>query len=214
MPDHELNPRDAKLVEWLQEAHAKESELETVLERHISVTDKMAYKKRLRSHLTETRDHARRIATRIHQIGGSVDGPSITKPAIDVAQKTLQTVKGGVGALRAAASDQAETHLRNVQDELREEHVEIALYDRIEAFALEVGDVDTAKLAASIRRDEARMAKYLESELPRLVKDVVRAEVPLEYRRRPRPRGAARSRQSTRRGNQRRTGTTARSRGR
>jgi ferritin-like metal-binding protein YciE len=83
---------------------------------------------------------------------------------------------------RALVTEQADTHLRNAQEELREEQVEIALYLRIETLAPEVGDADTAKLAKTIRREEERMAKYLTAELPRLVKDVVRAEIPRDQR--------------------------------
>ena len=50
-----LNERDTKLVPWLSEAHAKETELEADLTAHIALTQKMPYKKRLRRHLTETR---------------------------------------------------------------------------------------------------------------------------------------------------------------
>ena len=57
----------------------------------------------------------------------------------------MAAVKGQVGAARALVTDQAETHLRNAEDELREEQVEIALYSRIEAFATQVGDRDTAQ---------------------------------------------------------------------
>jgi hypothetical protein len=89
---------------------------------------------------------------------------------------------------RATVSPQEETHLRNAQEELREEHVEIATYKRIEAFAIEVGDKETAQLAKSIRRDEERMAKFLDAELLRLVKDVVRAEIPRDQRTTPRRR--------------------------
>ena len=39
-----------------------------------------------------------------------------------------------------------------------EEHVEIAIYLRIETLATEVGDKDTAQLAKSIRRDEERIS--------------------------------------------------------
>jgi hypothetical protein len=79
-------------------------------------------------------------------------------------------------------TEQVETHLRNAQDELREEHVEIALCTRIEVFATEVGDRDTAALARAIRRDEERMAKFLAAELGRLVKALVRAEIPRDQR--------------------------------
>jgi hypothetical protein len=45
-----------------------------------------------------------------------------------------------------------------------------------------VGDRDTAQLAKRIRHEEERMAKFLTAELPRLVKDVVRAEIPRDQR--------------------------------
>jgi ferritin-like metal-binding protein YciE len=180
-----LNERDTKLVRWLGEAHSKEAELETDLTAHIALTQKQSYKKRLQQHLKETRDHKRRVASRIKQLGGPTGQGLIgsTGSAVgEVAGKTVAAVKGQVGAARALVTDQAETHLRNAEDELREEHVEIALYTRIEAFATEVGDRDTAKLARAIRRDEERMAKYLQTELGRLVKDVVRAEIPRDQR--------------------------------
>jgi Domain of unknown function (DUF892) len=88
--------------------------------------------------------------------------------------------------------------LRNAQEELREEHVEIAIYNRIEALATAVGDKETAQLAKSIRRDEERMAKFLDAELRRLVGEVVRAEIPRDQRATARrSTRSARSRQST-----------------
>jgi ferritin-like metal-binding protein YciE len=192
---NELNERDTKLVQWLNEAHAKETELESALAGHIGLTQKAPYKKRLQQHLKETREHKRLVARRIKALGGNpVTGPVIPaapKALGSVAGKAKAAVKGQVAAARALMTEQADTHVRNAQEELREEHVEIALYLRIETFATEVGDSDTAKLAKGIRRDEERMAKYLTAELPRLVKDLVRAEIPRDQRatgRRSRPR--------------------------
>ncbi len=145
----------------------------------------MAYKKRLRKHLTETRDHRRkRCGTdqEARRLGQRRPVPGVPAPVGEVAGKAVAAVKGQVGAARAAVSPQPETHLRNAQEELREEQVEIALYTRIETLANEVGDDDTAKLARAIRRDEERMAKFLQAELVRLVKDVVRAEIPRDQR--------------------------------
>ncbi len=209
MPDSTLNERDTKLVQWLSEAHAKEAELEADLTAHISLTQKQSYKKRLQQHLKETRDHKRRVASRVKKLGGNASGlkvPGIPGVAGEAAGKAIAAVKGQVGAARAAVTEQAETHLRNAQEELREEHVEIALYSRIEAFATEVGDRETAQLARSIKRDEERMAKFLDSELTRLVKALVRAEVPRDQRATPR-RASRGSRRSTRR-----SGSTSRSR--
>jgi ferritin-like metal-binding protein YciE len=179
-----LNERDSKLVQWLNEARTKEAELEADLAAHISLTDKTSYKKRLQQHLKETRDHKRRVTSRIKKLGGSTSGSSVPGASAvgEVAGKAMAAVKGQAGAARAAVTEQAETHLRNAQEELREEHVEIALYNRLEAFSAEVGDRETAQLARSIRRDEERMAKFLDSELTRLVKALVRAEIPRDQR--------------------------------
>jgi ferritin-like metal-binding protein YciE len=198
MPDAKRpNERDAKLVQWLNEAHAKEAELEADLTAHIALTEKQSYKKRLRQHLTETRDHKRRVAQRIKQLGGSattgIQVPGVPGAVGGAAGKAVAAVKGQVGAARAVVTNQAETHLRNAHEELREEHVEIAIYSRIQTFAEAVGDKDTAQLAKAIKRDEERMAKFLDAELGRLVKDVVRAEVPRSLR------ATATRRRSTRR---------------
>ena len=224
MPDGgTMNKRDSKLVQWLGEAHVKEAELEADLRAHIALTQKQSYKKRLQAHLQETRDHKRRVASRIKALGGTaVPGPNI--PGVpsavgEAAGKAVAAVKGQVGTARAAVTSQAETHLRNAQEELREEHVEIALYNRLEAFANEVGDRDTAQLAKGIRRDEERMAKFLDAELARLVKDVVRTEIPRAERptrqRRRSRRGTSRTRGSSRRsGGSRSRSSSTRSRSR
>jgi ferritin-like metal-binding protein YciE len=183
VPD--LNERDAKLVQWLNEAYSKEAELEADLTAHITLTEKKSYKKRLQDHLKETRSHKRQVSSRIKALGGSpASGPNLPGPDAvgEVAGKAVAAVKGQVGTARAAITEQAETHLRNAQEELREEHVEIALYTRIEVLATEVGDRESAQLARTIRRDEERMAKYLDAELQRLVKEVVRAEIPKDQR--------------------------------
>src|SRR3954468_16052099 len=182
----ELNARDAKLVQFLNEAHAKEAELEADLTAHISLTTKAPYKKRLQQHLTETRDHKRRVASRIKQLGGQatagVRAPGVPDAVGEFAGKGIAAVKGQVGVARAAVTEQSETHLRNARDELREEYVEIGLYTTIEALASEVGDRETAQLAKDIRRDEQKTADYLERLIPQLIKDVVRAEIPRDQR--------------------------------
>jgi ferritin-like metal-binding protein YciE len=180
------NERDSKLLQWLAEAHVKESELEADLTTHIALTHKGSYKKRLQQHRKETRDHKRRVAAQMKKLGGSAQSgsgvPGIPSVLGEAAGKATAAAKGQVGAVRAALTDELETYLRNAQEEFREEHVEIALYNRIETFATAVGDRDTAKLAKGIRREEERMAKYLDAEISRLVKALVRAEVPRAQR--------------------------------
>jgi ferritin-like metal-binding protein YciE len=196
MPSKDLTERDTKLVQWLNEAHAKEAELEIDLTAHIRLTQKATYKKRLQAHLKETKEHKRAVARRIKQIGGvattGLDVTGVPTAVGEAAGKTVAAVRGKVGAVRALVTEQSETHVRNAQEELREEQVEIAIYLRIETFAAAVGDRDTEVLARRIRREEERMAKYLTAELPRLVKDVVKAEIPRNQRA-----TATRSRRST-----------------
>jgi ferritin-like metal-binding protein YciE len=205
-----MNERDTKLVQWLNEAYAKEAELEADLTSHIALTQKQSYKKRLQQHLKETRDHKRQVAARIKRLGGSASAlsvPGVPVAVGEAAGKAVAAAKGQIGLARAAVTNQAETHLRNAQEELREEHVEIALYNRLEAFATEVDDRDTAQLAQTIRRDEERMAKFLDAELTRLVKDVVRSEIPRDQR----AARTTRSRRTGRSASSRRSGSAARS---
>ena len=183
MAGDSLNERDRKVTEWLGEAQAKEAELEANLMAHIALTQKQSYKKRLQQHMKETRAHKRRVAMRIKELRGSASsGPVLPGVLGEAAGKAVAAVKGQVGTARAAMTEQTETHLRNAQEELREEHVEIAIYTRIETLADQVGDRETARLAKSIRRDEERMAKFLDAELKRLVREIVRSDIPRNQR--------------------------------
>jgi rubrerythrin len=113
-----------------------------------------------------------------------------------VASRAVAAAKGPLHTIRGTGEQ--EKMLKNAKTEYSEEHEEIATYTAIEALAENVGDSDTAKLARAIRRDEERMAKFLDTELPRLVKDLVKDEIPRAQRakrRRPRrrPRGTSSS---------------------
>jgi ferritin-like metal-binding protein YciE len=178
------NARDAKLIDWLDEAYANESRLQADLSTQISLIEKPAYKKRLQGHLKETKEHERLVAKRIGQLGGRAEGPAI--PTVvsavgEAAGKAVAAVRGQIAA-RASAAGGVEAQVRIAEDQVREEHVEIAIYTRIEAFAEEVGDSETSKLARAILRDEERMAKFLAAELPKLVRGFARAEIPKDQR--------------------------------
>ena len=45
----ELTARDAKLIQYLNEAYGKEKQLETALEAHIAMTTRAPYRKRLQA---------------------------------------------------------------------------------------------------------------------------------------------------------------------
>ena len=171
----DLNERDAKLVQYLNEAHGKERELETALQAHITMTTRAPYKKRLQQHLRETKAHAKAVERRIKKLGG--DGTSRVGTAVG---KAMAAAKGPLHAVRG--SGEQEKMLKNAKTEYFNEHEEIATYLAIETLAEKVGDRETAKLARGIRREEERMAKFLEGQIKSLTGAVVQEEVPAALR--------------------------------
>ena len=170
---------EAKLIQYLNEAYGKEKQLETALQAHISMTTRDAYKKKLQEHLKETKSHAREVERRIKALGGSAGGladipQEAANRAAALAQGPLHMVRG---------TGEQEKLLRNARTEYQDEAEEIASYTAIETLAQIVGDDETAKLARSIRRDEEKMARYLERLIPTLTKAVARDEVPASERR-------------------------------
>jgi ferritin-like metal-binding protein YciE len=171
----DLNERDAKLVQYLNEAHGKERELETALQAHIAMTTRPPYKKRLQQHLRETKAHAKAVERRIKKLGG--DGTSTVGTAVG---KAMAVAKGPLHAVRGTGEQ--EKMLKNAKTEYFNEHEEIATYLAIETLAEKVGDRETAKLARGIRREEERMAKFLEGQIKSLTVAVVSEEVPRSQR--------------------------------
>jgi ferritin-like metal-binding protein YciE len=173
----DMNERDAKLVQYLSEAYGKERELETALQAHIAMTPKGPYKKRLQQHLKETKSHAKQVERRIKKLGGG--------------GQTLQTAVGKLtaaakGPLHVVRGDgEQEKMLKNAKTEYWNEHEEIATYLAIETLAEKVQDSETAKLARGIRREEEKMAAFLQGQIKSLTGAVVREGIPAALRRAP-----------------------------
>ena len=181
----ETTAGDAKLLQYLNEAYGKERELETALQAHYGMTTQKTYAKRLREHLRETKGHARQLEQRIKKLGG--DRPARVQSAAGQAMGQAKSLaKGPLHMVRGTG--EAEKMLKNAKTEYFNEHEEIATYIGIETLAESLGDTDTAKMARSIRREEERMARFLEQQIPRLTKAVVREEIPASERRKSGPR--------------------------
>lgn len=171
----DLNERDAKLVQYLSEAYGKERELETALQVDIAMTAKGPYKKRLQQHLKETKAHAKLVERRIKQLGG---GGQTGQSAVG---KLQAAAKGPLHAIRGGGEQ--EKMLKNAKTQYFNEHEEIATYLAIETLAGKVRDTETAKLARAIRREEERMATYLQGQIKSLTGAVVREDIPARLRR-------------------------------
>src|SRR4051812_32480927 len=181
----EPNARDAKLIQYLNEAYGKEKQLETALQAHITLTTRPPYKKRLQEHLKETKQHGKLLERRIRKLGGSADAgadlPGPTEAVANLAGRAVAAAQGPLHALRGTG--EAEKMLKNAKDEYHEEAEEIANYTSIETLADHVGDKETAKIARGIRREEERMAKFLAKLIPQLTKAVAQEEIPAAERR-------------------------------
>jgi len=178
--------RDAKLVQLLNEAYAKEKQLEISLESHAEMTTRDDYAKRLKDHLKETKSHATQLSRRIKQLGGTP--ATVSVPGPDGVGRFAQNVAGKVEEVKAAAQGtlhsvrregEQEKMLHNARIEFADEAEEIATYTVIDSLATTVGDKDTAKLARDIRRDEERMQKFLAKLLPELAAHVAHDEIPV-----------------------------------
>jgi ferritin-like metal-binding protein YciE len=182
----ETPTRDAKLVEFLNEAYAKEKHVETTLEAHVEVTTHDGYANRLKDHLKETKSHATQLSRRIKQLGGtpatvSVPGPEgVGRFAEGVSEKFTKAKAAAHGPMQAVrGAGEQEKMLHNARAEYADEAQEIATYTVIDSLATTVGDKQTAKLARDIRRDEERMQKFLADLLPELSANVAHDEIPI-----------------------------------
>jgi ferritin-like metal-binding protein YciE len=213
----ELSTRDAKLIQYLNEAYGKEKELETALQAHIKMAKRPPYKKRLQEHLKETKAQAKGLERRMKALGGKaeraplpipVPGPAAAVEAASAvtaaATKAMAAAKGPIHALRG--SGEAEKQLKNAKDELWNEYEEIGNYTAIETLADALNDAETAKLARDFRKQEERMAAFLLKLIPQLAKAVVTEEIPAAERRK--PAAATRSRSTRAAASSRSSGTT------
>jgi ferritin-like metal-binding protein YciE len=169
-----------KVLQYLDEAHAHERTLVSVLTSQIAMTPRGSYRTALETHLRETRDHADRVGRRRKALGGG-SGPlgSIIGLAESVAGQALALSKTPIDLLRGSGGE--EKVLKNAKDACATEALEIATYTALERLARVVGDTETADLAASIRADEEKMLERVKRELPELTDAVVRADVKGEH---------------------------------
>src|SRR3954471_14156305 len=151
-----MSPDTQKVVQYLNEAHATEVALVRVLQSQIAMTPRGTYRSALESHLAETREHAERVQTRLRELGQGRNPLQVLGGiAESVVGQALALAKTPVDLVRGSGGE--EKVLKNAKDACATEALEIATYTSIEQLANSVGDERTAKLAASIRKDEEKM---------------------------------------------------------
>lgn len=186
----DLQARDVKLIQYLNEAYGKEKQLETALQAHIQMTTRPPYKKRLQDHLKETKGHAREVERRIKKLGGKAEAADLPGPDAvggaaaavqNVANRAAALAQGPMHALRGTG--ESERMLKNARTQLQDEAEEIGTYTMIQTLAETVGDKETAQVAKKILREELRMREFLLKTIPQLTKAVAQEEIPAAERR-------------------------------
>jgi ferritin-like metal-binding protein YciE len=200
------------ILRYLEEAHATELALQRELETQIAMTPRGPYRADLERHLRETRDHAERVRARADELGLRRNpvrlGVGLVETAIGQA---LSIGRAPLVLLRGRGGE--EKLLKNAKDSAAAEALEIATYTAIERLAEQVGDGETARLAASIRRDEERMLERVREHLGALADDVAAAQLRDDPSYDPSSTGAAEAARTTAkkaRNTARRAGRTAR----
>ena len=139
-----------KLVEYVQDAHAMEQNVSTMLDSMIATTDDPEIKGMLE-------EHERRLRERLD--------------AMEAGTSTIKEVGGLGAALFKGVGDIASTDKpgKNARDGYVTEHMEIAAYELLERLAKRAGDEETAEVARQNRSDERAMAKKIESNWDRFL---------------------------------------------
>jgi ferritin-like metal-binding protein YciE len=122
-----------KLVDYIEDAHAMEQNVSTMLDSMISTTDDPEIEEMLKHHKEETERQESRLRERLDALGA---GASTRKQAQTVA---AALVKGAADVVRG---DQAG---KNARDAYTTEHMEIAAYQLLERLAQKAGDTQTAE---------------------------------------------------------------------
>jgi ferritin-like metal-binding protein YciE/nucleoside-diphosphate-sugar epimerase len=141
--------REEQLVKYLTDVHS--IELQALVQ--LRAAPKIAGDERLcqafEEHLVETKDQERRVRERLEALGG--------KPS----KLTDAAGRGGGWAMVAFAASQPDTPGKLTMHAFSYEHMELAAYELLKRLAERAGDEETARMAADIADEEARMAKRL-----------------------------------------------------
>jgi len=152
-----------KLVDYIEDAHAMEQNVSTMLDSMISTTDDPEITDMLKHHKEETERHEVRLRERLDALGAST---STRKQAQTIAAALMK------GATDVVRGDQAG---KNARDGYTTEHMEIGAYQLLERLAEKAGDQQTAEVARQNRSEEEAMAKKIDANWDRFL-DLTLAE--------------------------------------
>jgi ferritin-like metal-binding protein YciE len=148
-----------QLTAWLDDAYSMEHGLIPILQAHADGLDAAIPGAAgvIREHIAETRQHAERVKRCLQLLNAT---PSEVK-------STLSSVVGAIeGRATRAFRDEL---VKNALADYATEQFEIACYRSLVAAARQLGYPEIADLCEQNLRDEERMARWLDGQLPGLV---------------------------------------------
>ena len=142
---------DQKLIDYVEDAHALEQNVSTMLDSMIATTDDPEIEQMLKHHKEETERQEERLRERLDALG-----------ADKYTRKQAQTIAAALvkGAADVVRGDQAG---KNARDAYTTEHMEIAAYQLLERLAEKAGDAETAEVARQNRADDEAMAQKIDA---------------------------------------------------
>ena len=152
-----------KLVDYIEDAHAMEQNVSTMLTSMISTTDDPQIDEMLKHHKEETERQEQRLRERLDALGA---GTSTRKQAQTIAAALIK------GATDVVRGDQAG---KNARDAYTTEHMEIAAYQLLERLAEKASDQQTSEVARQNRAEEEAMSKKIDESWERFL-DLTLAE--------------------------------------
>ncbi|HEX5928730.1 MAG TPA: DUF892 family protein [Solirubrobacterales bacterium] len=156
--------RDEQLVKYLADVHSIELQALEQLRAAPKIAGDERLGRAFEEHLVETEDQERRVRERLEALGGK---PSKLKDAAG---------RAGGWAMVAFAASQPDTPGKLTMHAYSYEHMELAAYELLKRLAERAGDEETARLAADIAAEEARMAERLEQSFDAAVEASVVAD--------------------------------------
>ena len=149
-------PQTDQLISWLNDAHAMESGLISILEAHAAQFDRGFPKaaQRIRRHILETQQHAQRVEECLRHLGSQ---PS--------------SIKSGLSSLIGAVEGSSTAIFRDqlVKDTLTDyasEQFEVACYTALVRVAEDLGYTEIATLCRQNLQEDKAMAEWVLQQLP------------------------------------------------
>jgi ferritin-like metal-binding protein YciE len=138
----------AKLIDYVQNAHAMEQNVLLMLDSLILTTKDQELVKMFRAHKEETRRQEQRLRERRKALGGL----GLVSAGKDLTAIAAAQAKGLADLWRS------DKPVQNARDAFATEHLEIAAYEILERLAERAGDAETARIASENRAEEEAMA--------------------------------------------------------